>query len=112
MVQQRSDLPFGSEFSPSQIELPELLQIVKDHDGDVKGLQAAIQARFFSTHGGGDAKNQKTLAMNSRLGLKAYGIIDEAGSLTTDGGYCRASSEKTTGRVAISQNVTAICSGE
>src|ERR1700722_580032 len=36
----------------------------------------------------------------------------ERGSLTFDGGYCRASSAKTTGSVAISQKVTAICSGE
>src|SRR5271165_298488 len=36
----------------------------------------------------------------------------EAGSLTFDGEYCRASSAKTTGSVAISQKVTAICSGE
>src|SRR5579859_1923615 len=36
----------------------------------------------------------------------------ELGSLTFEGGYWRASSAKTTGNVAISQKVTAICSGE
>lgn len=82
---QKSDLPFGSEFSPSQIELPELLKLAMTHAGDVKALQAAIQARFFSTHGAGNARNQATLAMNCRLGMKAYGLIDEDADLTDFG---------------------------
>jgi len=82
---QKSDLPFGSEFSPSQIELPALLALATTHAGDVKALQAAIQARFFSTHGAGNAKNQATLAMNCRLGMKAYGLIDEDANLTDFG---------------------------
>ena len=82
---QKSDLPFGSEFSPSQIELPELLDLAMTHAGDVKALEAAIQARFFSTHGAGNAKNQATLAMNCRLGMKAYGLIDEDANPTDFG---------------------------
>jgi hypothetical protein len=82
---QRSDLPFGSEFSPSQIDLPVLLDLAASHEGDAKSMQASIQSRFFSTHGGGSAKNQKTLAMNCRLGLKAYGLIDEGANLTDFG---------------------------
>lgn len=82
---QKSDLPFGSEFSPSQIELPELLDLAMTHAGDVKALQAAIQARFFSMHGAGNAKNQAKLAMNCRLGMKAYGLIDEDANLTDFG---------------------------
>jgi hypothetical protein len=71
---QKSDLPFGSEFSPSQIELRALLDLAVAHEGNVKTLQAAIQAQFFSTHGAGNAKIQSTLAMNCRLGMKAYGL--------------------------------------
>lgn len=82
---QKSDLPFGSEFSPSQIELPALLDLVVLYEGDVKRLESAIQARFFSVHGGGDAKNQAKLAMNCRLGMKAYGIIDDEARLTDFG---------------------------
>lgn len=84
-IVQKNDLPFGSEFSPSQIELPALLALATTHAGDVKALQAAIQARFFSTHGAGNAKNQATLAMNCRLGMKAYGLIDEDANLTDFG---------------------------
>jgi len=82
---QKSDLLFGSEFSPSQIDLRVLLELAVTHDGDVDALQSAIQARFFATHGGGDAKNQKTLAMNCRLGMKAYGVIDQDARLTEFG---------------------------
>ncbi len=85
MVQRSSDLPFGSEFSPSQIELPVLLELAQSHSGDVKALQAAIRARYFSEHGSGQARNQATLAMNCRLGLKAYGLIDTNGELTEFG---------------------------
>ncbi len=82
---QKSDLPFGSEFSPSQIHLSEILEIAKTHPGNARTLQDAIQARYFVAHGGGNAHNQKTLAMNCRLGMKAYGIIDEEANLTDFG---------------------------
>jgi len=81
----KSDLPFGSEFSPSQVDLPTLLALVEEHAGKQAAMQDAIQKKFFSKHGGGNPKNQRTLAMNSRLGLKAYGIIDEKAQLTDFG---------------------------
>jgi site-specific DNA-methyltransferase (cytosine-N4-specific) len=81
----KSDLPFGSEFSPSQIALPRLLELAEAHAGDQKALQDAIKAEYFASHGGGNAKNQQTLAMNCRLGMKAYGIIDETATLTEFG---------------------------
>jgi site-specific DNA-methyltransferase (cytosine-N4-specific) len=84
-VTERKELPFGSEFSPSQIELPILLDLAVLHEGDVKALQEAIQARFFASHGGGDADNQRKLAMNCRLGMKAYGLIDGNAVLTDFG---------------------------
>lgn len=82
---QKSDLPFGSEFSPSQVNLADLLDLAAAHEGNLKRLQSEIQGRFFSAHGGGNAKNQRTLAMNCRLGMKAYGILDETGNLTDFG---------------------------
>ncbi len=85
MVQRSSDLPFGSEFSPSQIELPTVLELAQAHEGDATALQAAILARYFSAHGGGNVRSQATLAMNCRLGMKAYGLIDKEGKLTEFG---------------------------
>lgn len=81
----KSDLPFGSEFSPSQVSLSELLGIVQEYEGQQSAMQDAIQQKFFSKHGGGSLKNQKTLAMNCRLGLKSYGIIDEEARVTPFG---------------------------
>lgn len=82
-------LPFGSEFSPSQIELPEILQIVEDYEGDLPAIEATILATYFANHGGSDPvrgpANRKTLAMNSRLGLQAYGIVDAYGNFTEFG---------------------------
>lgn len=82
---QKSDLPFGSEFSPSQVDLPVLLELAAIHNGNAENLQAAIRAQFFAAHGGGSEKNQRTLAMNCRLGMKAYGLIDEDARLTAFG---------------------------
>ena len=38
----KSDLPFGSEFSPSQIELTNLLEIAKSVGGNWKEFEAQI----------------------------------------------------------------------
>ncbi len=85
-----SSLPFGSEFSPSQIDLRELLELVSAHEGNQSALQAAILTTYFTGHGSGAdpakaAKNRNTLAMNCRLGLRAYGIIDTAAAFTDFG---------------------------
>jgi len=89
--EKRASLPFGSEFSPSQVELRQLLELIELNEGDEKKLQAAILIAYFSEHGGAGAdpakaaKNRNTLAMNSRLGLRAYGIIDQTGHFTDFG---------------------------
>ena len=44
---QASDLPFGSEFSPSQIELPVVLEFAKEHGGDWKAFEAAVKKAIF-----------------------------------------------------------------
>jgi site-specific DNA-methyltransferase (cytosine-N4-specific) len=88
-----SDLPFGSEFSPSQIELPELLDIVAAHQGDSRGLEAAIMQRYFSGHAARPEDhedrtyNRNKLANNCKLGLIAYGIISRGARFTPFGHY-------------------------
>lgn len=65
-------LPFGSEFSPSQIDLPILLEICKDNEGDSTAIEKAVIGKFFS-----DKKNYtEKLGMNCRLGLQCYKILD------------------------------------
>lgn len=82
----KSDLPFGSEFSPSQIDLPNLLEIVVKHAGHVKALEEVVLNCFFSNHAS-NIENRQKLAMNCRLGMKAYGIIDDKVN-PTDFGLC------------------------
>lgn len=98
MSEPRARLPFGSEFSPSQVELGRLLALVAAHEGDPAGLQAAICDAFFAAHGGagpGAPANRDKLAMNCRLGLHAYGIIDDAARLTAFGQSLLAKREDT-----------------
>lgn len=86
----KSDLPFGSEFSPSQVELAELLEIAERHEGDWRALEAEILSTYFAKHGGEGGKassnaNRKKLANNCKLGMIAYGIIDKEARLTSLG---------------------------
>jgi len=90
-VPTKVNLPFGSEFSPSQVDLRLLLEMTAEHEGDSKALQETILQKYFAKHGsaGADpakaAKNRNTLAMNCRLGLRAYGIIDHDARFTDFG---------------------------
>jgi site-specific DNA-methyltransferase (cytosine-N4-specific) len=86
----KSDLPFGSEFSPSQINLPELLEIIHAHQGDTYKLEAAILNEYFARHsqmGSSEegSYNRAKLANNCKLGLIAYRIIDRETRFTDVG---------------------------
>ena len=70
----RSDLPFGSEFSPSQIGLPALLELAHEHGSDWKGFEAAVRDRYFAGHDTSDY-NKGKLANNTKLSMRAYGLI-------------------------------------
>lgn len=91
MAAVRSDLPFGSEFSPSQINLPELLELVVVHQGSPRNLEAAILAKYFTGHAAQPADdedksyNRGKLANNCKLGMIAYGLIDREARLTEFG---------------------------
>jgi len=89
----KSDLPFGSEFSPSQLDLPILLQLIKDNEGSITVLQTVIRNTFFHAHKTSD-KNKTILAMNCKLGLIAYGVIDRQGNLTALGAELYAKKDK------------------
>jgi hypothetical protein len=80
----KSDLPFGSEFSPSQIDLKEVLTMAVEHSGDWRALENALRLRYFKTHSTSEY-NKRKLANNCKLGMIAYGIIDRKGVLTDFG---------------------------
>lgn len=80
----KSDLPFGSEFSPSQINLSEVLQFAVDSGGDWKAFEETIRIKYFSSNITSDY-NKGKLANNCKLGMIAYGIVDRNTNLTDFG---------------------------
>ena len=72
----RSDLPFGSEFSPAQVDLPVLLELAHVHGSDWKAFENSVHDRYFSEHET-SAYNRKKLANNTKLSLRAYGLIGD-----------------------------------
>jgi len=81
----RSDLPFGSEFSPVQIDLPVLLELARRHEADWRGFENAVRDRYFATHETSDY-NKSKLANNTKLSMRAYGIIKERDTTLTEFG--------------------------
>lgn len=81
----KSDLPFGSEFSPSQISLSKVLEFAEIHGGDWKAFENAVYTEYFSHHTKTNEYNKRKLANNTKLGMIAYGIIDRDANLTEFG---------------------------
>lgn len=75
----KSDFPFGSEFSPKQIDLRELLEIVHDHPGQKDRIEEAIFSRYFARR---KTKEKRKLAYNCYLSMKSYGLIDDTAHFT------------------------------
>lgn len=73
----KSDIPFGSEFSPAVVDLPTLLRIVRAREPDRSSMERAINAQFF--RGKGAPSDRKTLADNTILSMVQYGILDRTG---------------------------------
>ena len=81
----RSDLPFGSEFSPAQVDVRVLLDFANTHGADWKAFEAAVRDRYFDQHATSDY-NKSKLANNSKLALRAYGLIGEKDATLTSVG--------------------------
>ena len=81
----RSDLPFGSEFSPAQIDLSVLLDLAQAHSADWKAFEAAVRDRYFAVYKTSDY-NKGKLANNTKLSLRAYGLIGKNDTTLTGTG--------------------------
>jgi site-specific DNA-methyltransferase (cytosine-N4-specific) len=79
----KSDLPFGSEFSPSQVDFPTLLEIASK-SADWQSFELAVKAKYFDAHATSEY-NRRKLANNCKLGMIAYDIIDRNAQLTEFG---------------------------
>ncbi len=83
-MSRKSDLPFGSEFSPSQIDLADALEMAEAHGGDWHAFEDAVRSAWFEGHAT-SAYNRGKLANNTKLGMIAYGVIERDASLTEFG---------------------------
>jgi hypothetical protein len=81
----KSDLPFGSEFSPSQISLPKVLEFAEKHGGDWRAFEEAVYKEYFIHHTSTTEYNKRKLANNTKLSMIAYQIIDRDANLTEFG---------------------------
>jgi hypothetical protein len=81
----RSDVPFGSEFSPSQIDLPIILEIAHRHGSNWKAFEAEVRDRYFSDYATSDY-NKGKLANNTKLSMRAYGLIGNDDTQLTHAG--------------------------
>jgi len=81
----RSDLPFGSEFSPARIDLPVLLELAHRHGTNWKSFEKSVRDRYFTKHETSDY-NKAKLANNTKLSLRAYGLIGERDATLSDVG--------------------------
>lgn len=85
MSRTTSDLPFGSEFSPQQVELSRLLRLAHKHGEDWKAFEAAVRAAYFEKNKTSDY-NKNKLANNTKLSMRAYGLIGSEDTRLTDAG--------------------------
>lgn len=94
-------LPYGKQFSPNQVELPLVLELCELHEGDREALQSALRMAFFNDRPISLA-NRNTLAMNSFLAMRHYGLV--AGG--DDGAYTLGDLGKTLREIEPDANST------
>lgn len=80
----KSDLPFGSEFSPSQVDILRVLKIAKNSKGDWKLFENSIRKEYYENNKTSDY-NKNKLANNCKLSMIAYDLIDRNSNLTATG---------------------------
>ena len=81
----KSDLPFGSEFSPAQIDLAVLLELAHEHATNWKAFEEAVRDLYFAGNETSDY-NKAKLANNTKLSMRAYGLISEKDTALTEAG--------------------------
>ncbi len=68
--------PYGKEFTPHRTPLMAVVALIFSSKGNADRLKQIIRKRYWDSHKI-SAKNKRTLAMNTYLTLKSYGLIHE-----------------------------------
>lgn len=79
-MSKKSEIPFGAQFSPNQVELAGLLNILSTYAGNRTQITELIRDTFFTTQA---ADQRWTLADNCVLALRAYELLEEDGASPT-----------------------------
>ena len=74
------DIPSPQNFSPSEIELVEILELVSANSGDRQKLRDAVRERFYSDRE--VPKSGGTVWANVVSGMVIYGVIDQDARFT------------------------------
>jgi hypothetical protein len=80
----KSDLPFGSEFTPTNMSLARLLDLAHQHNENRQAFQAAVRQEYFQSRDISN-DNKHKLAGNTCIAMAAYGIIDAAAQMSEFG---------------------------
>ena len=108
----RSDLPFGSEFSPQQVDLARLLVLAHKHGKDWKAFEAAVRKQYFEKNKTSDY-NKNKLANNTKLSMRAYGLIESQDASLTEIGRALYDirEDATTLHKALARHILKNCQG-
>lgn len=75
------DIPSAQNFSPAEVDLPRVLELVHANVGDRKRLSEAIRVEFYADRPV-PRRGQGTVWQNVTTGMVAYGVIDDAARFT------------------------------
>ena len=74
---EKKTLPYGTQFTPNQIDIMALLQVIEANEGvSAKDFTKELENAFFIKKA---ADTRKTMAFNCRQSLVSYGILEEGG---------------------------------
>lgn len=74
-------MPFGKQFSPIQINLPEVLELANAASGDCEAFERSVLMTYFAER----PTSQEKLAMNTRIAMQQYRLLDDGCHLTEVG---------------------------
>jgi hypothetical protein len=85
-------LPAAAEFSPGQVDLRDVLEIVARHSGNRRAIVEALRLKYFvhaaakQQSEAGRLEQQQKRANNVLIGLKSYGFFDTENRALTEVG--------------------------
>ena len=74
---EKKTLPYGTQFTPNQVDIMTLLKVLETNEGvSAKDFTTELENAFFKKNA---ADSRKTMASNGRQSLVSYGILEEGG---------------------------------